>query len=301
MLRAAIEGEPCFAWTHRTRSAATLLRDRHRGGTAATRTDRGIFLSGRRRQSSRASAPGIVSPNSRDGAVRRAGSERSENRTPVSGDSPASGHFGDRYQKQGCQRAIHSLSRTASGRENYPATSALPGASKITAENLAKTCADLAANKKAEEIVILDLQGISTFTDFFVICSGTSEPHLKAIAGEIEGAAKGRSRCARGLGRWISGQPVDRARLHAGHRARLSSRETRILQPGRSLGRRATAGLGAGRRSHARFRRARYFLALGLAAGAVGRCASVPDGVAAPACAGLPAARARGVEWLPAA
>jgi len=34
--------------------------------------------------------------------------------------------------------------------------------------------------------VVLDLQGISSFTDFFVICSGTSEPHLKAIAGEIE-------------------------------------------------------------------------------------------------------------------
>ena len=34
--------------------------------------------------------------------------------------------------------------------------------------------------------MILNLQGISTFTDFFVICSGTSEPHLKAIAGEIE-------------------------------------------------------------------------------------------------------------------
>jgi len=34
--------------------------------------------------------------------------------------------------------------------------------------------------------VVLDLQGISSFTDFFVICSGTSEPQLKAIAGEIE-------------------------------------------------------------------------------------------------------------------
>jgi ribosome-associated protein len=34
--------------------------------------------------------------------------------------------------------------------------------------------------------VVLDLRGISSFTDFFVICSGTSEPHLKAIAGEIE-------------------------------------------------------------------------------------------------------------------
>jgi ribosome-associated protein len=34
--------------------------------------------------------------------------------------------------------------------------------------------------------VAIDLRGISNFTDFFVICSGTSEPHLKAIAGEIE-------------------------------------------------------------------------------------------------------------------
>ena len=33
---------------------------------------------------------------------------------------------------------------------------------------------------------MLDLRGISTFTDFFVICSASSEPQLKAIAGEIE-------------------------------------------------------------------------------------------------------------------
>ena len=108
----------------------------------------------------------------------------------LSRDPPASGHFRDGYQKQGCHRAFHSLSRTAGGRKDYPRPPALQGASKITAENLAKTCADLAANKKAEEIVVLDLQGISTFTDFFVICSGTSEPHLKAIAGEIEGRLK---------------------------------------------------------------------------------------------------------------
>ena len=41
-------------------------------------------------------------------------------------------------------------------------------------------------DKKAENLIALDLRGISSFTDFFVICSGTSEPHLKAIAGEIE-------------------------------------------------------------------------------------------------------------------
>jgi len=32
----------------------------------------------------------------------------------------------------------------------------------------------------------LDLRAISTFTDFFVICSATSEPQLKAVANEIE-------------------------------------------------------------------------------------------------------------------
>jgi len=48
----------------------------------------------------------------------------------------------------------------------------------------------LAADKKAENIVVLDLREISTFTDFFVICSAGSEPQLKAIAGEIEGRLK---------------------------------------------------------------------------------------------------------------
>jgi ribosome-associated protein len=38
--------------------------------------------------------------------------------------------------------------------------------------------------------VVLDLREISTFTDYFVICSGTSEPHLKAIAGELESRLK---------------------------------------------------------------------------------------------------------------
>jgi ribosome-associated protein len=37
---------------------------------------------------------------------------------------------------------------------------------------------------------VLDLRGISTFTDFFVICSAASEPQLKAIAGEIENRLK---------------------------------------------------------------------------------------------------------------
>ena len=33
--------------------------------------------------------------------------------------------------------------------------------------------------------MILDVRGISTVADYFLICTGTSEPHLKAIADEV--------------------------------------------------------------------------------------------------------------------
>lgn len=52
-------------------------------------------------------------------------------------------------------------------------------------ERLARVCAEAAADKKGEDIQVIDLRGISDFTDFFVVCSGTSDPQLKAIAGGI--------------------------------------------------------------------------------------------------------------------
>jgi ribosome-associated protein len=60
----------------------------------------------------------------------------------------------------------------------------------INSESLVRLCAQLVADKKAENIVAIDLRGISSFTDFFLICSGTSEPHLKAIAGELRDKLK---------------------------------------------------------------------------------------------------------------
>ena len=51
----------------------------------------------------------------------------------------------------------------------------------IEGQQLALAIAEYADGKQAEDIVILDLAGISTITDFFVICTGGSLPHLKAI------------------------------------------------------------------------------------------------------------------------
>ena len=42
-----------------------------------------------------------------------------------------------------------------------------------------------AANKKAENIKVLDLKEISSFTDYFVVCSGHSDRQVQAIADSI--------------------------------------------------------------------------------------------------------------------
>ena len=52
-------------------------------------------------------------------------------------------------------------------------------------EELAKAISILALSKKAQEIRILDLRGLTDITDFFVICSGDSDLHIKAIADAI--------------------------------------------------------------------------------------------------------------------
>lgn len=55
----------------------------------------------------------------------------------------------------------------------------------MDSKKLALLCREYADNKKAENIVVLDVRKVSSVTDFFVIASGTSEPHLRAIVEEI--------------------------------------------------------------------------------------------------------------------
>ena len=57
----------------------------------------------------------------------------------------------------------------------------------MDSKKLARLCRDFADNKKAENIVILDVRKLSSVTDYFIIASGTSEPHLRAIVEEITG------------------------------------------------------------------------------------------------------------------
>lgn len=55
----------------------------------------------------------------------------------------------------------------------------------IDARIKALSIAKIAQEKKAEDIVILDMTKISNITDFFIICSGNSTRHVKAICDYI--------------------------------------------------------------------------------------------------------------------
>ena len=58
------------------------------------------------------------------------------------------------------------------------------------AETTVQECARSANDIGAEDIVVIDLRGISSIADYFVICTGTSMPHLKAIQRDIEKAVE---------------------------------------------------------------------------------------------------------------
>jgi len=50
----------------------------------------------------------------------------------------------------------------------------------------AVAAAQAALEKKAEDVVVLDLRGVSGYTDFLVIGSGSSDRQLEAIADGVE-------------------------------------------------------------------------------------------------------------------
>ncbi len=55
----------------------------------------------------------------------------------------------------------------------------------IKGEQLALACANAADDTKAENIRIWDLRGLSSLTDYMVVCTGTSMPQMRAIIRDV--------------------------------------------------------------------------------------------------------------------
>jgi ribosome-associated protein len=62
-----------------------------------------------------------------------------------------------------------------------------------------------AADKKAEDVTVLDLRKASAFTDFFLICTGTNLRQVQAIADAVEEAVGIKPSLVEGYarGQWV--------------------------------------------------------------------------------------------------
>jgi ribosome-associated protein len=86
-----------------------------------------------------------------------------------------------------------------------------PPPSSAQAKRAAALCLDL----KANNVVVLDLAGVSDVTDYFIIASGSSDTHVRSIAEHVlEGLRKqlgARAHHVEGLqqGRWVLLDYVD--------------------------------------------------------------------------------------------
>jgi ribosome-associated protein len=75
-------------------------------------------------------------------------------------------------------------------------------------KELAAACVRIASATKAEDLVVLDVRGLASFTDYFVIMSGRSTRHVQGLAEAIAGefhAKRINSRHSEGLreGLWV--------------------------------------------------------------------------------------------------
>lgn len=82
-----------------------------------------------------------------------------------------------------------------------PAEAAVPAAedTPLDERQVALLAARLAAGKRAENIVILEVENLIAITSYFVICSGVNRRQVRAIAEEISLVMKRRGLRQRGL------------------------------------------------------------------------------------------------------
>lgn len=57
--------------------------------------------------------------------------------------------------------------------------------SRVDSEQLARRLAALADSKKAEDVVVLDMRDLVSYTDFLTICSARNERQARAIVDEV--------------------------------------------------------------------------------------------------------------------
>jgi len=88
------------------------------------------------------------------------------------------------------------------------APAAPPASANSSSVSLAQRAAAVCLDFKANDVVLLDLRGVSDMTDFFIVGSGTSDTHVRSVGEHVVEEMKklgARAHHVEGLsqGRWV--------------------------------------------------------------------------------------------------
>jgi ribosome-associated protein len=56
----------------------------------------------------------------------------------------------------------------------------------VDSETLAKHCVTICEERKAENVVLFDVRQASVLADYYLLCTGTSMPHIRAISENLK-------------------------------------------------------------------------------------------------------------------
>src|SRR5690606_32456348 len=90
-----------------------------------------------------------------------------------------------RGHRRGAARA-HLRSPLPAGLERAGATTTRSQRPRMNAAEKMRLVANAALDLKAEDVVALDVHELSSFADYFVVCTGRSDRQVRAIAEAVE-------------------------------------------------------------------------------------------------------------------
>lgn len=67
------------------------------------------------------------------------------------------------------------------------------GTAFLEAEEIARLATELASEKQARDVAMLDVRALCSFTDYFVICTGDTKRHIEAIWQGIDEALRAKN------------------------------------------------------------------------------------------------------------
>ena len=93
-----------------------------------------------------------------------------------------------------------------------------------SSQSLLEEIIQLAFEKKAQNLISLDLRGLSFLGDYFIICHGKSEPQVKAIVDNIRKGTSFKPRHLEGYEnkKWVLLDYLDLSLIHISEPTRLA-------------------------------------------------------------------------------